>query len=66
MPTKNECHDVFSSDPQVRMAEIQRVLDLMVALGLAEVRTDGDGEQSYRLTELGRVCHFPDGLSRSQ
>ena len=52
--------DMFSSNPEIRKAEVRKVLDEFVALGLVEVRTDERGEQRYRLTELGRACSSPE------
>ena len=52
--------DMFSSNPEIRKAEVRKVLDEFVALGLVEVRTDERGEQRYQLTELGWACSSPE------
>ena len=66
MPTDNELDDHLSSHPQMRKAEIRRVLNELVALGLIEVRTDQYGEKRYYVTEVGAACHFPEDMGRHQ
>jgi hypothetical protein len=59
LPWQDDNH-MFSSNPEIRKAEVRKVLDEFVALGLVAVRTDQRGEQRYRLTELGWACRSPE------
>ena len=67
MPTDNELDDLFlSHSPQIRKAAIRNVLNELIALGLAEVRTDEQWPAALLRHRVGAGLHFPNDVGGPQ